>query len=106
MSWTPPAERRAAEEESARNNGAIRNPQLRGEEDTALATAVCAATTPGAGVASVGRGTATWRLPRPITSLRALLSQPVTSIVGSEYVSGGLEILPNGSVPTFQPFSA
>ncbi len=101
MQWTPPAERREAEEESQRNNGEVRDPRLMGQEDTGLASTVCAATTPDAGVLSIGKGLATWRLSRAVTSLHALLSQPVTSIVASEYVAGGLEILPNGSVPPF-----
>ncbi|MGA9314757.1 MAG: hypothetical protein WBV77_09025 [Solirubrobacteraceae bacterium] len=105
MQWTPPAERREAEEESQRNNGEVRDPRLMGQSDTALATTVCAATTPDAGVLSIGKGLATWRLPRAVTSLHALLNQSVTSIVVSEYVRGGLEILPNGSVPTFKSFS-
>jgi hypothetical protein len=105
MSWTPPAQRQAAEEESERNNGAIRDPRLQGQEDTALATAVCAATARNAGVASVGRGLATWRLAHPITSVRALLSQPVTSIVANEYIANNIEILPNGSVPNFTPYN-
>lgn len=104
MQWTPPAERREAEEESQRNNGEIRDPRLRGQEDTGLTTKVCAATTPNAGVLSIGKGLATWRLSRAVTSLHALLGQPVTSIVVSEYVAGDLEILPDGSVPTFKPF--
>jgi hypothetical protein len=104
MQWTPPSERRAAEEESMRNNGEIRDPRLRAEADTAHATTVCAATAPNAGVASIGLGLATWRLPHPVTSVRALLSHPVTSIVADEYVTGGLEILPNGSVPAFAPY--
>src|ERR1700691_2476413 len=92
LQWTPPAERREAEEESQRNNGEVGDPRLRGQEDTGLATTVCAATAPDAGVLSIGKGLATWRLPRAVTSLHALLSQPVTSIVVSEYVAGGLEI--------------
>ncbi len=104
MQWTPPAVRREAEEESQRNNGEVGDPRLRGQEDTGLTSTVCAATTPDAGVLSIGKGLATWRLPRAVTSLHALLNQPVTSIIVSEYVRGGLEILPNGSVPTFKPF--
>jgi hypothetical protein len=104
MQWTPPAVRREAEEESQRNNGEVHDPRLMSQPDTGLTTTVCAATTPDAGVLSIGRGLATWRLPRVVTSLHALLSQPVASIVVSEYVRGGLEILPNGSVPTFKPF--
>ena len=104
MQWTPPAERREAEEESQKNNGEVHDPRLMSQPDTGLTTTVCAATAPDAGVLSIGRGLATWRLPRVVTSLHALLSQPVASIVVSEYVRGGLEILPNGSVPTFKPF--
>jgi hypothetical protein len=104
MHWMPPSERQAAEAESARNNGEIRDPRLQGQEDTALTTAVCAATAPNAGVASIGRGLATWRLPHPVMSVRALLSQPVTSIVADEYITSGIEILPNGSVPAFAPY--
>jgi len=105
MFWTPPAERQAAGEESERNNGEIRNPRLQGQEDTALATTVCAAIAPNAGVASIGKGLATWRLPHPITSVHALLSHPATSIIADEYIAGGLEILPNGSVPAFAPYA-
>jgi hypothetical protein len=101
MHWMPPSERQAAEAESARNNGEIRNPRLQGQEDTALATAVCAATSPNAGVASIGRGLATWRLPHPVTSVRALLSEPVTSIFVNEYITSGIEILPNGNLASF-----
>jgi hypothetical protein len=104
MFWTPPAERQAAGEESLRNNGEIRDPRLQGQADTAVATAVCAAIAPNAGVASIGRGLATWRLPHPVTSVRALLSQPVTSIVADEYITNNIEILPNGSVPAFTPY--
>lgn len=104
MHWTPPAERAAVEAESARNNGELRDPRLRGQEDTALTTTICAATAPNAGVVSIGRGLATWRLPHTVTSLHALLSQPVTSIVADEYITSGIEILPNGSVPAFAPY--
>ena len=103
ISWTPPAERREAEAEAAAHNGEIRNPRLWGQEDTGLAGAVCAATTPNAALGDIGEGEVTWRLPRPVTSVAALLAQPATSVYTNEYMLV-FEILPDGTVPNFAPY--
>jgi len=105
ISWTPPAERREAEAEANAHNGEIRNPRLQGQEDTGLASTVCAATAPNAGLGDIGEGEVTWRLPRPVTSLAALLAQPATSVYTNEYMLV-FEILPDGSVPNFAAFQA
>jgi hypothetical protein len=105
ISWTPPAERREAEAEANAHNGEIRNPRLQGQEDTGLASTVCAATAPNAGLGDIGEGEVTWRLPRPVTSLAALLAQPATSVYTNEYMLV-FEILPDGSVPSFTAFQA
>ena len=103
ISWTPPAERREAEAEATAHNGEIRNPRLWGQEDTGLAGTVCAATTPNAALGDIGEGEVTWRLPRPVTSVAALLAQPATSVYTNEYMLV-FEILPDGTVPNFAPY--
>jgi len=105
ISWTPPAERREAEAEANAHNGEIRNPRLQGQEDTGIAGTVCAATSPNAGLGDIGEGEVTWRLPRPVTSLAALLALPATSVYTNEYMLV-FEVLPDGSVPDFTAFQA
>jgi len=103
VSWTPPAERREAEAEADANHGEIRNPRLQGRDDTTTVAALCAATSPDAGVAELGRAVVTWRLPAPARSLAALTATTPTSIRPLEY-SDDFEVLPNGSVPAFAPY--
>ncbi|HTC58681.1 MAG TPA: hypothetical protein VK691_01015 [Solirubrobacteraceae bacterium] len=100
VSWTPPAERREAQEESVAHNGEIRNQRLQGQDDTTTVGTVCAATHPGANVAEIGEATATWELPTPVTNLTALVSHAPTSIAPNEY-RVAFEVLPNGTVPAF-----
>lgn len=103
VSWTPPAERREAEAEANADHGEIRNPRLQGRDDTTTVAALCAATSPDAGVAELGRAVVTWRLPTPARSLAALTTTTPTSIKSLEY-SDDFEVLPNGTVPTFAPY--
>jgi hypothetical protein len=104
-SWTPPAERREAEAEANAHNGAILNPRLQGQKTTGLAGTVCAATAPNAALGDIGEGEVTWRLPRPITSVAALIAQPATSVYTNEYMLA-FEIFPDGTVPSFTPFNS
>jgi hypothetical protein len=104
VSWTPPAERHEAEAEANANHGEIRNPRLQGQDDPTSAAALCAATSPNAGVAELGRAVVTWRLPRPARSLAAFTTTTPTSIKPLEYTDD-FEVLPNGSVPAFAPFT-
>jgi hypothetical protein len=92
--WSSPAETREAEE----HGGAI--PNGHGAWATAPAARVCAATTPGASLGSIGEGVVTWRLPAPVTSVAALLAQPPTSATFNE-VMVAFAIQPNGSIPAF-----
>jgi hypothetical protein len=104
VSWLPAAEQREAEEEAART-GNVSNPRLQGQNDTTTVSAVCAAAPrPGANIAEIGEATATWELPAPVTSLAALTRYAPTSITPNEY-SAAFEVLPNGTVPPFAPFS-
>jgi hypothetical protein len=105
ISWTPPAERREAEAEANAHNGEVRNPRLQGQEDSGAAGTVCAATTPNAALGDIGEGEVTWSLPRPVTSVAALLAQPATSLYTNEYMLM-FEILPDGTVPNFTPFNS
>jgi hypothetical protein len=101
VSWTPPAERREAEEEAAHSNGNVSNPRLQGQDDTATISTVCAAASrPGAAIAEIGEATATWELPAPVTSLAALTRQAPTNITPNECIVA-FEVLPNGTVPPF-----
>lgn len=102
-SWLPPAERREAEAEANAHNGEILNPRLQGQKTTSLAGTVCAATKPNAALGDIGEGEVTWRLPRPVASVAALLAQPATSVYTNEYMLV-FEIFPDGTVPTFTPF--
>jgi hypothetical protein len=104
VSWLPAAEQREAEEEAATHNGSVLNPRLSGQPDSALTSAVCAATSPGASVGDIGEGLATWVLPAPARSAAALMATPPTNIYPNEY-SVAFEVLPNGSVPAFSPYS-
>ncbi len=74
------------------------------QHDTTTASSMCAATTPDANVASIGRATVTWRLPTPVDSLASLLAQVPASVILGEYIAS-FEILPNGTVPTFTPYN-
>lgn len=96
--WSSEAETREAEE----GGGWIHNG--RDLTGAAPASSVCGATAPNAEVGVFGEGEATWRLAAPVKSVAALLAQPPTSIALNELVSG-LTILPNGAVPSFQPYS-
>lgn len=98
VSWTPPAERREAAEESAAHNGAILNPRLQGQDDTANIGTVCAAIRPGVAIAEIGLGNAKWELPAPVSSLAALVKHAPKSITPSEY-RVAFEVLPDGTVP-------
>lgn len=71
--------------------------------DSGAAGAVCAATSPNAGLGDIGEGEVTWRLPQPVASVAALLAQPAASVYTNEYMLV-FEILPDRSVPTFTPF--
>jgi hypothetical protein len=102
VSWTPPSERREAEEESDAHNGFILNKRLWGKPDTTLASTICAATTPGAVVGEVGEALATWVLPAPASSAAALMATPPTNVSPNE-LRIAFEVLPNGSVPAFTP---
>jgi hypothetical protein len=104
VSWTPPSERREAEEESDAHNGFILNKRLWGKPDTTLASTICAATSPGAVVGEVGEALATWVLPAPARSAAALMAMPPTNVSPNE-LRIAFEVLPNGSVPAFQPLS-
>lgn len=104
VSWLPAAKQREAEEEAAAHNGSVLNPRLSGQPDSALTSAVCAATSPGASIGDIGEGLATWVLSTPATSAAALMATPPTNIYPNEY-SVAFEVLPNGSVPSFAPFS-
>lgn len=103
ISWRPPAQRREAEAEANAHNGEIRNPHLWTQEDTGAAGTVCAATSPNAALGDIGEGEVTWSLPRPVSSVAALLAQPATSFYTNEYMLI-FEILPDGSVPSFTPY--
>lgn len=99
VNWTPPAERREAEE--AARTGNVSNPRLQGQENTTTVGTVCAAAPrPGANIAEIGQATATWELSAPVTSLAALTRHAPTSITPNEY-SAVFEVLPNGTVPPF-----
>jgi hypothetical protein len=100
VSWTPPAERREAQEESAAHNGEIRNPRLQGRDNTTTVGAVCAATHSGANIAEIAGAGARWELPAPVTSLAALVSHTPTSIAPNEY-RVAFEVQPDGAVPPF-----
>ena len=105
VSWTPPSERREAEEEASSHNGFILNPRLWGQDDTAAVGRVCAATSPDTVVGEIGEGVATWVLPAPVRSAAALMATPPTNIYPNEY-SAAFEVLPNGTVPAFAPFNS
>jgi hypothetical protein len=101
VSWTPPAERREAEEEAATHNGEVRNPHLQGQNDTTTVGKVCAAAPrPDAAIAEIGEATVTWELPAPVTSLAALTRHAPTNITPNEY-SVSFEVQPDGTVPPF-----
>ncbi len=104
-SWQAPAQQREAEEEAATHNGEVNNPRLQGQEDTTTASTICAATTPNAALGSIGMGAVTWRLPKPVTSVAALLRHAPASIQPNEYTLA-FEVLPNGTVPAFSPGSS
>lgn len=102
VGWTPPAERREAEEESEAHNGFILNPRLWSKPETTLASTICAATSPDAVVGEVGEALATWVLPAPARSAAALMATPPTNVNANE-LRIAFEVLPNGSVPAFAP---
>jgi hypothetical protein len=102
VGWTPPSERREAEEESDAHNGFILNPRLWSKPETTLASTICAATTPGAVVGEVGEALATWVLPAPASSAAALMATPPTNVSPNE-LRIAFEVLPGGSVPAFAP---
>ncbi|MGO9319675.1 MAG: hypothetical protein ACLQBY_02565 [Solirubrobacteraceae bacterium] len=104
VGWTPPSERREVEEESDAHNGFILNPRLWSKPDTALASTICAATTPGAVVGEVGEALATWALPAPARSAAALMATPPTNVYPNE-LRIAFEVLPDGSVPAFTPMN-
>jgi hypothetical protein len=104
VSWTPPAERQEAEEEAAAHNGFILNPRLWGQDNTAPVSAVCGATSPGAVVGEIRGAQATWVLSSPVSSAAALMATPPTNIYPAKYAIA-FEVLPNGTVPAFSPFS-
>jgi hypothetical protein len=105
VSWLPAAEQREAEEEATAHNGSVLNPRLWGQSDSALTSAVCAATSPGAAVAEIGEALATWVLPAPARSAAALMATPPTNIYPNEY-SAAFEVRPDGSVPAFAPLAS
>jgi hypothetical protein len=96
--WSTPAELTEAEA----HGGNV--PNSRSLTGTAPASRVCAAAPPNAGVASVGEGVATWRLPKPIKSAAALLGQPPTNIDLNE-LSMTFAIRPNGTVTVSSPYA-
>jgi hypothetical protein len=71
---------------------------------TALTSRLCEAAPPNAGVASVGEGLVTWRLPKPAASAAALLSQPPTNIDLNK-LAMTFNIQPDGAVTVFGPYS-
>jgi hypothetical protein len=89
--------------EATEHNGMVPNPK-----ETVWATApasrVCSATTANAGLASVGEGVVTWRLPAPAASVAALLAQPPANVLLNELIMS-FHIEPNGNVPPFNPNS-
>jgi hypothetical protein len=94
MPWNSPAETREAEE----HGGAV--PNGHGTWATAPAARVCAATTPGASLGSIGEGLVAWSLPAPVTSVAALLAHAPTNATFNELMVA-FSIQPDGSVPAF-----
>lgn len=96
MTWMSPQETSDAE----RNGGELPY-YAPNKRVTAAAATVCAATTPNAGIASIGEGTITWRLPKRVSTVAQLLAQPAANVAFQE-VMVAFQIQPNGSVPNFQ----
>ncbi len=96
--YTTPAELAEAE---AHDGNAPNSPSVTG---TASASRVCAAAAPNAGVASVGEGIVTWRLPKPAKGVAALLSQPPTNIDLNK-LAMAFTIQPGGAVTVSGPYS-
>lgn len=71
---------------------------------TAPASRVCSATTANAGLATVGEGVVTWRLPAPVASVAALLAQPPANVALNELIMS-FRVEPDGNVPPFNPNS-
>jgi hypothetical protein len=85
--------------EATEHNGMVPNPE-KTVWVTAPASRVCSATTGNAGLASVGEGVVTWRLPAPAASVAALLAQAPTNVALNELIMG-FHIEPSGNVPPF-----
>jgi hypothetical protein len=98
VSWATEAESKEAEE----HGGMI--PNSRFLTGTAPTSRVCAATSPNAPIGEVMEGLATWVLPSPATSVTALMAMPPTN-VNLNKLTLAFQILPNGTVPVFAPFS-
>jgi hypothetical protein len=96
--WSSQQEKREAEE----HEGKVSDPK--GVWATASASRVCSATTENAGLASVGEGVVTWRLPKPVASVAALLAQPPANVALNELIMS-FHIEPDGNVPPFNPNS-
>jgi hypothetical protein len=96
MPWFGAQETREAEQHGVATSS-------HGYRATTTAARICAATTPNAALGGIAAGLATWRLPRAVGSVAALLAQPPTSLSFRE-IMVAFEIQPNGAVPTFAPF--
>lgn len=94
--WSSAQETREAEQ----NGGMVPDPH--DASATAPAARICAATTPNAALGSIGEGVVTWRLPRPATSVAALLAQAPANVNLNELMVA-FAIQPDGSVPPFNP---
>jgi hypothetical protein len=105
MDWLPPKLQQEAVDEGDRNNGEVRNPRFKGQEDSTTASRICAATAPGAAVASIGRAQVVWSLAAPVRNLATLLADSPTSIHVEED-SAVFEVLPDGTVPSFTPYNS
>ncbi len=97
MPWFGAQETREAEQHGVATSS-------HGYRATTTAARICAATTPNAALGGIAAGLATWRLPRAASSVAALLAQPPMSLSFRELMVA-FEVQPNGSVPTFAPFT-